>query len=90
MAHSKSAQKRIRQNENRKALNRWRKQRIKDDVKDFRDLTHSDDVAKAAEALKKASRSLDQIASKGTIHKNTAARRKSRLAKQLNQMQAKG
>lgn len=42
----------------------------------------------AAEALAGASKALDQAAAKGVIHKNKAARKKSRLAKRLNQAKA--
>ena len=90
MAHSRSAKKRIRQNESRKALNRWRKRGIRGEVKSFEEAVISGDAAKAAEVYKAAAKSLDQIAGKGTIHKNTAARKKSRLAKRLNAMSAKG
>lgn len=86
MAHSLSAKKRIRQNEKRKARNRWRKRRIKDTVKDFLDKVHDGDVAAAEESYKTTSRLLDRIAATGTIHKNAAARKKSRLAKRLNAM----
>lgn len=89
MAHSSSAKKRIRQNENRRAINRWRKNRIKEQVKTFLDDVQHGDSAKAGESFKTASRTLDKIAAKGTIHKNTAARRKSRLAKRLNALAAK-
>ncbi|QNN25029.1 30S ribosomal protein S20 [Planctomycetales bacterium ZRK34] len=89
MAHSRSAKKRIRQNENRRAINRWRKSRIKEQVKTFLDDVQHGDAAKAQASFKAAARTLDKIAASGTIHKNTAARRKSRLAKRLNALAAK-
>ena len=88
MAHSKSAQKRIRQNEKRRAVNRWRKARIKDSVKEFLTAVHDGNIEQAQEKYRVASRTLDRIAAAGTIHKNAAARKKSRLAKRLNEMQA--
>ena len=88
MAHSASANKRIRQNEKRNARNRWRKRRVKGDVKTFLDAVHDGDAAKATDAYKAATKTLDQVAAAGTIHKNAAARTKSRLAKRLNAMKA--
>jgi small subunit ribosomal protein S20 len=89
MAHSLSAKKRIRQNQKQRARNRWRKTRIKDSVKAFHQAVHDGDVARAEQALSEASRTLDKIASTSTIHKNTASRKKSRLAQRLNAMKAK-
>lgn len=86
MAHSLSAKKRIRQNAKHRALNRWRKAQIKNDVKTFLSAVREGDSAKAQEAYKTATRTLDKIAAKGAIHKNTAARRKSRLAKRLQRL----
>jgi len=88
MAHSRSAKKRIRQNVKRRGLNRWRIRRIKDSAKVFDDAVHAGDGKKAAEAYQATTKALDQVAAKGTIHRNTAARRKSRLAKRLNRMLA--
>ena len=86
MAHSLSAQKRIRQNAQANARNRWRKRIIKDDVSTFLTAVAGGDKAKAGDAFKKASKHLDQIAAKGTLHKKNAARKKSRLAARLNAM----
>ncbi|MBT3279542.1 MAG: 30S ribosomal protein S20 [Phycisphaerales bacterium] len=80
MAHSLSAKKRIRQNLKCKQLNRWRKDNIKAAVKDFDDAVLAGDEAKMGETLKVACTTLDKVAGKGTIHKNTAARKKSRLS----------
>ncbi len=88
MAHSRSAQKRIRQNETRRARNRWRKLRVKDSVKDFLTAVHDGNVDDAQQKYQTAARTLDKIAATGTIHKNAAARKKSRLAKRLNAMKA--
>jgi small subunit ribosomal protein S20 len=89
MAHSLSAKKRIRQNEQANARNRWRKVRIKTSIKAFEDAVMAGDKTKAAEAFKAASRTLDQIAATGTIHRKNAARRKSRLAARLKTVGAK-
>ncbi len=88
MAHSLSAKKRMRQNVKRRAINRWRKGLVKDAVKSFEQALETDKT-KAAELLRAASSRLDRVAAKGTIHKNTAARKKSRLAKRLHKQTAK-
>lgn len=84
MAHSLSAKKRIRQNAKHRAVNRARKKDIRVVVRTFDETLKSGDSAKASEALRAAIKEIDQVAAKGTIHKNTASRRKSRLQKRLN------
>ena len=90
MAHSLSAKKRVRQNIKRRARNRFRKEVIKDSVKGFTAALAGGDMGKAAAALNDAVKRLDKVAAKGTIHKNTAARKRSRLAKRLNVAQKGG
>jgi small subunit ribosomal protein S20 len=91
VAHSLSAKKRIRQNAKRRARNRHRKDLIRGEVKTFLSAMNSGDFAKAGDELKKVSRVLDRVATKGTIHRNAASRKRSRLAKRLNAaMAAKG
>ena len=86
MAHSLSAKKRVRQNKKSRALNRWRKSRIKEDVKSFLRAVREGDAGKAEQAYRTATATLDKVAAKGAIHKNAAARRKSRLAKRLHRL----
>ncbi len=83
MPNLASAKKRLRQNVKERSRNRWRKDRIKQAVKDFDDALQAGDKDKAAENLKVVYKQLDQVAAKNTIHKNAAARQKSRLAKRL-------
>ncbi|NLF32058.1 MAG: 30S ribosomal protein S20 [Planctomycetes bacterium] len=83
MAHSPSAKKRIRQNEKRRLLNRRRVSGMKQAMREFEEKLRGGDKAGAGEALKVAYKKIDQVAAKGVLHKNTAARRKSRLAKAL-------
>ncbi len=90
MAHSLSAKKRDRQNLKRRARNRHRKEQIKTEVKAFQAALASGDVAKAQEQLNKTVSRLDKVAAKGAIHKNTAARKRSRLARKLNALRAGG
>lgn len=84
MAHTLSAKKRIRQNVKRRARNRWRKGQVKDVVKAFENTLKSGDTGKMDEALRACYKKLDQVAAKGTIHKNAAARSKARLAQARN------
>lgn len=84
MAHSLSAKKRIRQNIKNRARNRARKVLIKDQIKGFTAAVTGGDFAKAETELRQVARRLDKVAAKGTIHKNTAARKRSRLARRLN------
>ncbi len=90
MAHSLSAKKRVRQNLKRRAINRWRMNRIRGDVKDYRETLLHGTVEKAAEQLQKLYKLLDQVAAKGTIHKNAASRYKSRLTLRLNKKRKEG
>ena len=90
MAHSLSAKKRIRQSIKRRARNRSRKEAIKIQVKDFMTAIGGQDVAKAKEEFRKTVQRLDKTAAKHTIHKNTASRKRSRLARRLNAMIATG
>ena len=88
MAHSLSAKKRIRQNEKRRARNRARKVEIKDQTKVFQTALTAGDAAKAETELRKLTQRLDRFATKHTIHKNAAARKRSRLTKRLNALKA--
>lgn len=83
MANHKSALKRIRQTEKRRIYNRNFRNRARTYVKKARQSIHSQEVADAREATRLAIQDLDKAASRGIIHPNNAARRKSRLMKQL-------
>lgn len=87
MANHKSAIKRIRQNAKRRAYNRIFRTRARTFVKSARVAIGSEDIEAAREATRQAIRDLDMAASRGVIHKRNAARRKSRLMKQLHQME---
>ena len=88
MAHSLSAKKRVRQNAKNRARNRNRKDLIKTQVKGFLAALTGGSLDKAAEALKSTVSRLDKVAAKNTIHKNAAARKRSRLTKRLNAARA--
>ena len=83
MARSISSKKRVRQNASRRALNRWRNDRVKVAVRGFEEALEAGDKTKAAAQLKTVFHVVDTVAAKGTIHKNTASRKKSRLAVRL-------
>ena len=88
MAHSLTAKKRIRQNVVRRARNRARKRQLHLKVRAFGEAVRAGKPEESATALKAAIKTIDKVASKRTIHKNTAARKKSRLQKQLNALKA--
>jgi small subunit ribosomal protein S20 len=88
VAHSLSAKKRVRQNIKHRARNRARKNAIRAEVKTFITTLGAGDMKKAEEALQKTVAVMDRVAVKGTIHKNAAARRRSRLTKRLNAARA--
>ena len=84
MANHKSALKRARQNINRRTRNRSAKTKIKNVVKDVQTAIDENVKEAALEKLNTAKSAIDDTASKGIIHKNTAARRISRLTKRVN------
>ena len=88
MAHSLSAKKRVRQNIKHRARNRARKDNMRSQVKTFVTTLGAGDMKKAEEALRKAVAVMDKVAVKGTIHRNAASRRRSRLTKRLNAARA--
>ena len=88
MAHSLSAKKRVRQNAKGRATNRSRKSIVKTQVKHFEDALQTGDVEAAGEQYRLTVSRLDKTAATSTMHKKTAARKKSRLAKKLNTMKA--
>ena len=84
MANIKSQIKRIRTNEKARQRNVAVKSALKTAVRRFRTAAESGDAAAATTALVTASKALDKAASKGVIHKNQAANRKSGMAKQVS------
>lgn len=88
MPHTKSAWKRLRQSEKRRKLNRTWVKTIKKEVREVTDAVKAGDAATAGTELVSAVSRLDRAAAKGVIHKNKAARLKSRLAKKVNRTKA--
>jgi len=89
VAHSLSAKKRIKQNAKQRTINRARKSQIKTQVKHFETALEKGDADAAAEQLRVVTKKLDKTAATSTMHKKTAARKKSRLAKRLNALTAR-
>ena len=81
MANIKSQIKRNKQNEKAHERNKAVKTGLKTAVRKFREAAEAGDAAEAQALAKDAAKKLDKAASKGVIHKNQAARRKSRLVK---------
>jgi small subunit ribosomal protein S20 len=88
VAHSLSAKKRVRQNIKHRARNRARKAEVRSQVKSFITTLGAGDMKKAEESLRQAVAVMDKVAVKGTIHRNAASRRRSRLTKRLNAARA--
>ena len=83
MANTRSARKRIKQNEKRRLRNRAVRSAVRSSIKGARETL----VAKGSEsaaAVHDAIRAIDRAVTQGVIHRNTAARRKSALARKLN------
>jgi len=87
LANIKSAIKRNKQNEKRRQLNRIFRGSTRTQVKDAKAAIESGDKDVATAEVKEAIQKLDRAAAKGIVHKNNAARRKSRLMKHLASME---
>ncbi|MER6944893.1 30S ribosomal protein S20 [Nonomuraea sp. NPDC000554] len=89
MANIKSQIKRNKQNEKARQRNKAVKSSLKTAVRKFREAAEQGDVEQATAFQRAAARQLDKAASKGVIHKNQAANRKSAIAKQVAALAAK-
>ncbi len=89
MAHSLQSKKRAKQNTKRRTTNRARKSQVKTQIKHLEAAIEKGDVAAASEQFRLVTKKLDKTASTSTMHKKTASRKKSRLARQLNNLKAK-
>lgn len=88
MANIKSAQKRIKVIEAKTLRNRMVKSALKTKIKKFEVAVNAKNADEAKAAYIEASKALDMAASKGVIHKNKAANKKSKLALKLNALNA--
>lgn len=88
MAHHKSAVKRARQNIKRRARNRHQNSTLRTAVKKYRALLVAKDVENAEKSYSSIQKELDRAVTKGILHRNAAARHKSRLAAALKKLKA--
>ena len=88
MANHKSALKRDRQSKVRRLRNRINKTKMKTSVEQLEAAIVAGSEEQAVKALQNAASVIQKTASKGSIHKKTASRKVSRLAKSVNRMQA--
>ena len=88
MANIKSQIKRNRQNEKARMRNKSVKSSLKTAIRKFHEATAAGDTDTATALLRDASRKLDKAASKGVIHKNQAANRKSAIAARQSSLSA--
>ncbi len=86
MPNIRSAFKRMKQSLTRRQRNRRIKSHLKNAVQAFYASLNEEDLHKAREAYSAASSIIDKAVSKGVIHKRNGARKKSRLAKKINEM----
>lgn len=84
MPHHKSAEKRLRQTEKRTAINRARLSRVRTFVKKVESAISTGDKESAQSAFRTAQPELHRATTKGVLHKNTVARKLSRLAARIN------
>jgi len=89
VAQSLQSKKRAKQNDKRRTINRACKSQIKTQIKHLEEAMSSGDAEKASEQYRLIVKKLDKTAATSTMHKKTAARKKSRLAKKLNALKAK-
>ncbi len=80
----KSAKKRVKVSKKKTTKNRKWKEKLRDTIKEFENLVEEGKVEEAKSQLKETTKIIDKCASRNLIHKNTAARKKSRLARMLN------
>lgn len=88
MANIKSQIKRIRTNEKARLRNKAVKSSLKTAIRKSREAAEAGDAEQAAILAREASRKLDKAVSKGVIHANQAANKKSALAKRVNELSA--
>ena len=89
MPNHKSAEKRVRQNEKRRDMNRSNRSALRTSIKKLRAALASNDKAAATELLPETISKIDKAIQKGVLHRNAAARFKSRLTTRVNQANAK-
>jgi small subunit ribosomal protein S20 len=89
MPNHKSAEKRVRQNEKRRDINRSNRSSLRTSIKKLRAALAGHDTAALNELLPQTISKIDKAVQKGVLHRNAAARYKSRLTARVNQASAK-
>jgi small subunit ribosomal protein S20 len=89
MPNHKSAEKRVRQNEKRRIVNRTNRGRLRTSIKGLRTALASGDANEIKRLLPTTVSAIDKAVQKGVLHRNAAARYKSRLTARVNQASAK-
>lgn len=89
MPNLSDAKKRVKQNERNRVRNRARKNALKTETRKLTDAVAAGNLDEAKSTLVTVTKTIDQVAAKGTLHKNTAARKKSRLAKLVHEASKK-
>jgi len=90
MPNSKSAKKRLRQNDVRRLRNRATKSSMRSQIRKVREAVTAGDVEVAEKEYREAAKKIDRAGAKNIIHRNTAARTKSRLQKTIKALKQKG
>ncbi|HEY0379666.1 MAG TPA: 30S ribosomal protein S20 [Pyrinomonadaceae bacterium] len=84
MPNHKSAEKRMRQNEKRRDINRSNKGRLRTSIKKLRAALAGGDAGAISEVLPQTISTIDKAVQKGVLHRNAAARHKARLTARVN------
>ena len=89
MPNHKSAEKRVRQNERRRVVNRSNRTKLRTSVKNLRSALKGGDATQVGALLPRTVSEIDKAVQKGVLHRNAAARHKSRLTMHATQAAAK-
>ena len=89
MPNHKSAEKRVRQNEKRREINRSNRGRLRTSIKNLRTALSAGDVSAVEKMLPATISTIDKAVQKGVLHRNAAARYKGRLTTRVNRAGAK-
>jgi small subunit ribosomal protein S20 len=89
MPNHKSAEKRVRQSERRRVVNRTNRAKLRTSIKKFRSTLKAGDAGQVTALLPQTVSEIDKAVQKGVLHRNAAARHKSRLTAHANQAAAK-
>ena len=84
MPNHKSAEKRVRQNDRRRVVNRSNRTKLRTSIKNLRSALKGTEAAKVDALLPKTVSEIDKAVQKGVLHRNAAARHKSRLTARVN------